>query len=181
MKFAYLIEPPFNFRSDDGEVTGCDVELARSILADVDAGGFEPVETEFAQLLPGLAAGKWRMTTGLFATAERRRVASFSRPIWALSDGLLVRKHNPKCLAGYLSIAGDNSVRLAVILLFVRGIFGWGALIAASIAFVRPNVVAFGAGVVLAILGLVLYNTRSSALAVALLVLTLARPRPSGR
>ncbi|GAA2825948.1 amino acid ABC transporter substrate-binding protein (PAAT family) [Aminobacter aminovorans] len=115
MKFAYLIEPPFNFRSDDGEVTGCDVELARSILADVDAGGFEPVETEFAQLLPGLAAGKWRMTTGLFATAERRRVASFSRPIWALSDGLLVRKHNPKCLAGYLSIAGDNSVRLAVI------------------------------------------------------------------
>jgi polar amino acid transport system substrate-binding protein len=32
-----------------------------------------------------------------------------------LSDGLLVRKHNPKCLAGYLSIAGDNSVRLAVI------------------------------------------------------------------
>jgi hypothetical protein len=73
------------------------------------------------------------------------------------------------------------SVRLAVILLFVRGLFGWGALIAASIAFVRPNVVAFGAGVVLAILGLVLYNTRSSALAVALLVLTLARPRPSGR
>ncbi len=29
MKFAYLIEPPFNYREDDGTVTGCDVELAR--------------------------------------------------------------------------------------------------------------------------------------------------------
>lgn len=81
--------------------------------------------------------------------------------------------------------AGEESLtctlRLAVIVLFVRGAFGWGALIAASIALWRPNVVAFGAGVVLAILGLVLYNTRTSALAVALLVLSLARPRPSGR
>jgi hypothetical protein len=36
--------------------------------------------------------------------------------------------------------------------------------------------VAFGAGLVFALLGLVLYNTRASALAVALLVLSLARP-----
>lgn len=30
MKFAYLIEPPFNFLSETGEVTGCDVELAKA-------------------------------------------------------------------------------------------------------------------------------------------------------
>lgn len=81
--------------------------------------------------------------------------------------------------------AGEESlictVRLAVIALFVRGAFGWGALIAACVALWRPNVVAIGVGVVLAMLGLVLYNTRTSALAVALLVLSLARPRPSGR
>ncbi|MGV3548626.1 hypothetical protein [Rhizobium sp.] len=29
MKFAYLIEPPFNHRDADGTVTGCDVELVR--------------------------------------------------------------------------------------------------------------------------------------------------------
>ena len=57
---------------------------------------FELVETEFANLLPGLADGRWQMTTGLFATAERRQIASFSRPIWALADGLLVRKGNPR-------------------------------------------------------------------------------------
>lgn len=78
--------------------------------------------------------------------------------------------------------AGEESLtcklRLAVILMFVRGIFGWVALAAAGVQFLRPNLVAFGTGVVFALLGLVLYNTRMSALAVALLVLSLARPAP---
>ena len=76
---------------------------------------FELVETEFAELLPGLVDGRWQMTTGLFATDERRRHASFSRPIWALPDGLLVRKGNPRKLAGYASAAADGDCRLAVI------------------------------------------------------------------
>lgn len=29
LRFAYMIEPPFCFRTRDGKVTGCDVELAR--------------------------------------------------------------------------------------------------------------------------------------------------------
>lgn len=33
MRFAYLIEPPFNFRTDAGEVAGCDVDLARAAFA----------------------------------------------------------------------------------------------------------------------------------------------------
>ena len=78
MKFAYLIEPPFNYTRDDGSVTGCDVELARAVFASVGAGPFEPVEAEFAELLPGVAEGRWRMTTGLFATDERRQVAVFT-------------------------------------------------------------------------------------------------------
>lgn len=90
MKFAYLIEPPFNFRKDDGIVTGCDVELAKVILKRIGIDAFELVEAESAELLPGVAEGRWKMTTGLFGTTERRRVAAFSRPIWALPDGLLV-------------------------------------------------------------------------------------------
>jgi hypothetical protein len=69
-------------------------------------------------------------------------------------------------------------LRLAVIVLFVRGVFGWVALIASAVQLWRPNVVAFGTGLVFALLGLVLYNTRVSALAAALLVLSVARPRP---
>ena len=66
-------------------------------------------------------------------------------------------------------------VRLAVILMFVQDCFGWTAVIAAGVQLWRPNPVAFGVALVFALLGLVLYNTRAAALAVALLVLSLAR------
>ncbi len=115
MKFAYLIEPPFNHKRDDGTVTGCDVELARMVFETIGAGPFEPVETEFADLLPGVAEGRWRMTTGLFATEERRQLASFSRPVWALPDGLLVAVGNPLALSGYKSLATSGAAMLAVI------------------------------------------------------------------
>ena len=113
MKFAYLIEPPFNYREPDGTVTGCDVELARHVLGKVGET-FEPIETEFAELLPGLSRDRWRMTTGLFATDERKRFARFSRPIWALPDGFLVRRGNPHGVTGYASLAARN-LRVAVI------------------------------------------------------------------
>ena len=115
MKFAYLIEPPFNSKCDDGTVTGCEVELARVVFDAIAAGPFEPVETEFAELLPGVAEGRWRMTTGLFATEERRQIAAFSRPVWALPDGLLTAAGNPLGLSGYKSIAASRASRLAVI------------------------------------------------------------------
>ena len=115
MKFAYLIEPPFNHRTDSCAVTGCDVELAKAILKRVGIDEFEPIEAEFAELLPGVADGRWEMTTGLFGTAERRKVASFSRPIWALPDGLLVPNGNPQGLLGYRSVAECKNCILAVI------------------------------------------------------------------
>lgn len=115
MKFAYLIESPFNYREDGGSVSGCDVELARTVFDKLGVREFELVETEFAALLPGVADGRWQMTTGLFATAERRRHAAFSRPIWALPDGLLVRKGNPRRLCGYASVAAGRGCRMAVI------------------------------------------------------------------
>lgn len=113
LKFAYLIEPPFNYRDADGLVTGCDVELARHVLRELGET-FEPVEAEFAELLPGLGAGRWRMTTGLFSTEERKRHALFSRPIWALPDGLLVPKGNPTGITGYVPL-GERDLRIAVI------------------------------------------------------------------
>ncbi len=115
MKFAYLIEPPFNYVYQSGAVTGCDVELARYVFDVLGIRPFEPVETEFAELLPGLATGRWRMTTGLFTTSVRRKTACFSRPIWSLPDGLLVAKGNPHELTGYGSLAQTAGARLAVI------------------------------------------------------------------
>jgi len=115
MKFAYLIEPPFNYKTPDGRVTGTDVELARFVVNQLNLGVFEPIEAEFAELLPGVANGKWQMTTGLFTTDERRQLASFSVPIWALPDGLLVPAGNPNQLSGYRSVANESDCTLAVI------------------------------------------------------------------
>lgn len=115
MKFAYLIEPPFNFLDVKGRATGCDVELARHVFGELGIADHDFVQTEFANLLPGLGDGRWRMTTGLFATDERRAHARFSRPIWALPDGLLVKKGNPHALTGYKSAAESKRVRMAVI------------------------------------------------------------------
>ena len=115
MRIAYLIEPPFNYVGEEGEVTGCDVELARYVIDQLDIDEVEFVETEFAQLLPGLARDDWQMTTGLFASPERQRVALFSRPIWALPDGFLVRTEDAQRLAGYRSLAVSGGLKLAVI------------------------------------------------------------------
>jgi len=113
--FAYLQEPPFCFRDGDGAVRGCDVELAETVSMMADCGPFKPVGAEFAQLLKGLLDNRWMMTTGLFVTEERRQRVDFSRPIWALHDGLLVRATNPREIAGYRSLARDGSAVLGVI------------------------------------------------------------------
>ena len=79
--------------------------------------------------------------------------------------------------------AGEDSLtcklRLAVIVMFIQDCFGWTAVIAAGVQLWRPNPVAFGVALVFALLGLVLYNTRASALAVTLLVLSFGRGAPA--
>ncbi|WP_366523724.1 transporter substrate-binding domain-containing protein [uncultured Roseobacter sp.] len=115
VRVAYLIEPPFNYVDSAGAVTGCDVELARYVLGELGINDVEFVETEFAQLLPGLARNDWQMTTGLFASPDRRLRALFSRPIWALPDGLLVRAADADSIAGYRSLAIAGHLKLAVI------------------------------------------------------------------
>ena len=113
--FAYLIEPPFCYRTADGGVTGCDVEVARYVALTLGYASFVPVETEFAELLPGLQDGRWHMTTGMFVTPERAKRATFCRPVWALPDGLLVAGGNPHGITGYGSLARSAELRLGVV------------------------------------------------------------------
>lgn len=81
--------------------------------------------------------------------------------------------------------AGDErlicDLRFAIIVPFMWSAFGLAALAAALAQLWRPSVIAFGTGLVFALFGIVLYNTRLSALALALLVLSLARFAPEER
>jgi polar amino acid transport system substrate-binding protein len=115
MKFAFLIEPPFCFRDARGKVTGCDIAVAHHLVEAKGLGALHFVETEFSHLLPGLADGYWDMTTGLFVTSERQKAALFSRPIWALADGLLINQEAVTAIIGYRSLADSMHFKLAVV------------------------------------------------------------------
>ncbi len=112
--FAYVEEPPFAMQAGEG-ATGSDVELARLVLGRMGIKAVKTVKVEFADLLPGVAAGRWTMNTGLFISPERCRIVAFSDPIWALSDGMIVRAGNPRGINSYASIAADPQTRLGVV------------------------------------------------------------------
>ena len=66
-----------------------------------------------------------------------------------------------------------------VIVLFNHTVFGWAALAAALLNLLRPSLVFVSVAVAAAGFGLVLHNADLSGLAVALLVVSLARPAPA--
>jgi hypothetical protein len=66
-----------------------------------------------------------------------------------------------------------------VIILFNSAAFGWVALSAALLNLLRPSIVLVSIGLAAAGFGLVLHNADLSGLAVALLIVSLARPAPA--
>jgi type IV secretory pathway TrbD component len=62
--------------------------------------------------------------------------------------------------------------------LFNHTVFGWVALAAALLNLVRPSLVLVAVGLAAAAFGLVLHNAGLAGLAVATLILSLARPVP---
>lgn len=68
--------------------------------------------------------------------------------------------------------------RRTAIVLFQNSVFGWAALIAAALNFLRPSLILFAVALAFACLGIVLYNIGLSAIAFGLLVLSFARRAP---
>jgi hypothetical protein len=66
-----------------------------------------------------------------------------------------------------------------VIVLFNHAVFGWIALATALLNLLRPSIVLVAIALAAAAFGLVLHNADLSGLAVALLVVSLARPAPA--
>lgn len=69
--------------------------------------------------------------------------------------------------------------RRIVIALFTNSVFGIAALAIAVLNLLRPSLVLFGAALAAACMGIVLYNIQLSAIAIGLLVLSLARRAPA--
>jgi polar amino acid transport system substrate-binding protein len=112
---AYIEEPPFGWSKPDGTATGADLALADIVLRAIGVTTIEHRLTTFSELLPGVAAGRWDMNVPLFVTPERADIVAFSRPVWAIGDGFLLRKGNPKGLDRYASFAQRADARLGII------------------------------------------------------------------
>lgn len=65
-----------------------------------------------------------------------------------------------------------------VIVLYNHGAFGWVALVTALLNLIRPSIVLIAVALAFAGFGMVLHNANLSGLAVAILILSLARPAP---
>jgi polar amino acid transport system substrate-binding protein len=117
---AILDEPRFCWLAA-GEATGCDVEVARHVLTAVGIREVTVEQVAFAELIPGLLQRRWQMTTGMFITAARRRLIRFSRPIWAVIDGLVVQAGDEQRFTSYRDVAADPWAPLAVVTEQVQG------------------------------------------------------------
>lgn len=112
---AYIEEPPFGWCAENGTASGADIELAQVLLR---ACGIDEIAyrlTTFDELLPGAARGDWEMNVPLFVTPERAKHVTFSTPVWAIGDGFLVHRGNPKALVSYEAVAARDDARLGII------------------------------------------------------------------
>ncbi|MGY4474841.1 polar amino acid transport system substrate-binding protein [Bradyrhizobium sp. USDA 3364] len=111
--FAYIEEPPFA-ATVNGLPAGSDVDVARVVLARMGIKDVELKKVEFAELIPGVAASRWKMNTALFVTPLRCKTVAYSNPIWALVDGMIVRAGNPKHITSYAT-AASSGAKLGVV------------------------------------------------------------------
>jgi hypothetical protein len=81
------------------------------------------------------------------------------------------------CDAGLQSM--QCQARSLATVLYKNSVFGITALVIATLHLIRPSIVLMTGGVIVAGLGIVLYNIELSGLAIGLLILGFARPAPA--
>ncbi|MGH6768044.1 MAG: hypothetical protein ACRECO_03365 [Xanthobacteraceae bacterium] len=121
-----------------------------------------------SHFLPTARQTNWLLIVGFLAVGE------------ALYLRYLAIEYAPVSLAcqGGLQTWLCRTFRL-VIVLYNHGVFGWVALASAVLNLVRPSIMLMSLALAAGGFGLVLHNTDLAALAMALLILSLARPVPT--
>lgn len=99
--------PPFNFlHAKTGQPAGYDVDVARLVAGRL---GVRPefVTTEWAAILPGLAAGKYDVIVSQVGiTAQREQAFDFSRPYTYSYPQLIVRRNDRASYASLNDLKG---------------------------------------------------------------------------
>jgi len=100
--------PPFNFRDEQGQLTGFDVQIAEALATKM---GLKPefTITEWSGLLAGLQAGKYDVIVNqVAATDKRRETFDFSAPYVVSSAQLIVRSNETRPMASAADLKGKK-------------------------------------------------------------------------
>src|SRR3954463_15653297 len=120
------------------------------------------------------------MSRPLFRPSRRQAACLAALALAALVYGFVMRYRVIEQSAVGIACEGGGANWLCrtAIALFTPQVFGVVALGAALLNLLRPSVVFWALALLAGGAGVVLYNTALSALAIALLILSLARPAP---
>ncbi len=99
--------PPLQFVDDKGQLQGMRVELANELCKRMGLAP-EYIRTEFATMVPGLAAKRWDMiNTGIFFTEERSKLM-YMVPYEQAAISFLAAKGNPLGIKSIDDLAGKK-------------------------------------------------------------------------
>jgi hypothetical protein len=122
--------------------------------------------------LPSPRQTNWLLIVGFLAVGEAlyvRYLAIEHAPVsLACQASQNTGQNTWLCTTFHLAIAAYN-----------HSVFGWVAVIAATLSLVRPSIVLMTVTLAAAGMGLVLHNAGLAGLAAGLLILSLARPAPA--
>lgn len=86
---------PFEFKNEQGEYDGFDIDLIHAVAEELGAETVEFVDTEFKGLIPGLQAKHFDViASAMYITEERRETIEFSRPYFPGGLSIMVQKDN---------------------------------------------------------------------------------------
>jgi polar amino acid transport system substrate-binding protein len=112
---GFADEEPYGHLDANGELTGASVETAKAVFAELGIDEVEGQLADYAQLVPGLGAGKFdAITSGMAITPDRCESAIFSEPDMKYGEGLIVQKGNPLDLHSYEDIANNPDATISI-------------------------------------------------------------------
>jgi polar amino acid transport system substrate-binding protein len=119
-EFVYGLEAqykPFEFRDENNEIIGYDVDVANEIAKRIGGVSAKPMDTNWSTVIQSLYNGEFDVIIGgMTATQKRYERVNFSVPYMDASSGLLVKADSgitgPKDLAGKTVAAGAGTPQL---------------------------------------------------------------------
>lgn len=112
---GFANETPYAYQTEDGELTGEAVEVARAVLSNLGIEELRGELTEFGSLIPGLKAERFDMVTaGMFITPDRASEVSFANPEYGIGQAIAVKEGNPLDLHSYEDIADHDTATVSV-------------------------------------------------------------------